>query len=175
MLFGQSIFQSVVTRLTEERSEDELPETGDSFHVRGLTSGFVASTDEPATIGTGTEAYFAFLHDKADIPASILAEPKAPAPPPQGPAPLPKAPPKPAVPVHLLRLSPGEITEELAISETDSEAMLNDKRRRFAKTNHPDSVAPEFRDKATIRMTIANLQIDQAIKNRTIRDRLLPR
>ena len=53
---------------------------------------------------------------------------------------------------------------ELAIHETDTAATLAEKRRAFARLNHPDGVKPEFRHNATLRMTAANLLIDQAIR-----------
>ena len=70
----------------------------------------------------------------------------------------------PQIPPHLLRVTQEEIAEELAITAGDTEATLAEKRRRFAKANHPDGVAPEFRDNADIRMKTANLLIDTAIK-----------
>lgn len=196
MVFGQSLFQSVVTRLEAERAEDEreqaAADTGASFRIHGLGAGFVASTaDEPASIGTGTDAYQAFLTDMDDFAAT--ADPagesalkdadktkgeddgteakgeNAAAPPAPGPAP---ATPEPQIPAHLTRLSEPEIAEELSLSEKDDEAALNEKRRRFAKANHPDGTEPQWRDRATIRMKIANLMIDTAIRTREIRIRL---
>lgn len=152
MLFGQSVFQSVLTRLKEERGEEEAEETDAGFRIKGLGLGFVAATDDgPTGAATGTEAYFAFLPELADIePASH--------------EPAPDDPPAPQIPPHLLRLTQEEIAEELSISAADTEATLAEKRRRFAKANHPDGVAPEFRDNANIRMKTANLLIDTAIK-----------
>ena len=37
-------------------------------------------------------------------------------------------------------------------------------RRRFAMANHPDRVAPDIREQATRRMTIANSLIDEALR-----------
>ncbi len=56
---------------------------------------------------------------------------------------------------------------ELAITEADTVQTLNDKRRAFAKGNHPDGIALPFRDNATARMKIANLLIDQALRRLT--------
>jgi hypothetical protein len=39
-------------------------------------------------------------------------------------------------------------------------------RREYALANHPDRVAPELREQATRRMTIANMLIDQALRER---------
>jgi hypothetical protein len=37
-------------------------------------------------------------------------------------------------------------------------------RRKFAMANHPDRVAPQIREQATRRMTIANMLIDEALR-----------
>lgn len=160
MLFGQSVFQSVLTRLKEEETdEEETDATGADFRIRGLGAGFVAPTEEQAvTSEANIEAYFAYLPDEpaeqSDAEDTVPAEAQSDEPP------VEDAP----VPDHLLRLTEAEIAEDLAISTDDTETTLADKRRRFAKANHPDLVAPQFRDNATIRMTIANQLIDRAIK-----------
>jgi type IV secretory pathway VirB10-like protein len=180
MLFGQSVFQSVLTRLKHEQEDEgeQASGEGESFRIHGLGTGFVASTiDEFVDSGTGTEAYFAFLRDEpedvAEEPAAPTAAeaaepPAAPEPPEPSPAPPPDAPsvestPQTA-PAHLLRLTQEEISAELAITAGDTEASLAEKRRRFAKANHPDRVAPQYRENAHIRMQTANLLIDQAVK-----------
>lgn len=154
MLFGQSVFQSVLTRLKHERIEDEPEETGAGFRIKGLGLGFVAPTEEGAA--TGTEAYFAFLPDLPEVkPLAEEAEPEEPQAPP----------PAPVIPPHLLRLTQEEIAAELAITAKDTDLTLAEKRRRFARANHPDGVPEAFRENATIRMQTANLLIDTAIKN----------
>ncbi|RWX78751.1 hypothetical protein EPK99_09170 [Neorhizobium lilium] len=158
MLFGQSLFQSVVTRLKTEHEDDLEEATDESFRIRGLGMGFVASTtDEADVTGTGTEAYFAFLHDQPDL---AVAETIAP----PSPDEVVEHIPEPPAPAHLLRLTREEIADELAITAQDTEPSLAEKRRRFAKANHPDRVAPDYRDNANIRMQTANLLIDEAIK-----------
>lgn len=155
MLFGQSVFQSVLTRLKQEHGEDEAEEAGVGFRIKGLGMGFVAPTDDgPAVTATGTEAYFAFLPDVAEI--ELEREPPEPEPE--------EPPPAPVIPAHLLRLTIEEIAAELAITAADTEATLAEKRRHFAKANHPDGVAPEFRENANTRMKTANFLIDTAIK-----------
>lgn len=151
MLFGQSVFQSVLTRLKEESSEEEDAEgAGESFRVKGLGLGFVApTTDEPLSFANSSEAYLDILMD---------------APPPEPEPSLPEVEEPPPIPAHLLRLSQDEIAEELAISDRDTEQSLAEKRRRFAKANHPDTVPQDFRENADIRMKTANLLIDNAIK-----------
>jgi hypothetical protein len=152
MLFGQSVFQSVLTRLKEEQ-EEQGDETGAAFRIQGLGMGFVAAPDDgPVATAAGAEAYLAFL------PEEPAADPK----PTQTTQHEP--PPAPVIAPHLLRLSPQEIAEDIGITPADTEAELGEKRRQFARMNHPDGVPPEFRDNANIRMQTANLLIDTAIK-----------
>ena len=152
MLLGQSVFQSVLTRLKEEQEDDE--ESGGTtpgFRISGLSSSFVPETVEsPANLASQAEAYFAFLPGIDEIvpEPQVIQEPE----------------PEAKIPDHLLRISPEEIEQELAITAADTAATLAEKRRLFAKANHPDGVAPEFRDNANTRMKTANLLIDSAIK-----------
>ncbi|SFB46657.1 hypothetical protein SAMN03159496_04017 [Rhizobium sp. NFR07] len=161
MLFGQSVFQSVLTRLKEEETDEEEADVAVAdFRIRGLGAGFVAPTEEHSVATEADiEAYFAYLPDEPGeqssgagdtLPEEVHVDET------QAEGAL--------VPEHLLRLTEAEIAEDLAISADDTEATLADKRRQFAKTNHPDLVAAQFRDNATIRMTIANQLIDRAIK-----------
>lgn len=62
------------------------------------------------------------------------------------------------------KTSLADVSAELAIHDTDTAATLAEKRRAFARLNHPDRVKPQFRHNATLRMTAANLLIDQAIR-----------
>lgn len=157
MLFGQSVFQSVLTRLKAQEGEDEPGETASAFRIAGLNAGFVAATTETPATGarSAADSYLAILAE-AHIPAKIPRPPTEPE--------LP-AEPEPPVPAYLLRLSEAEIAEELAIGASETAETLADKRRQFAKRNHPDGVALHLRDNATIRMKTANLLIDRAIKD----------
>jgi len=144
MLFGQSIFQSVLERLKEEDAgEAEEPA---ARRVSGFTTGLAFDVMEGVSAASQRvgEAYF----------DNLGAEPAIEAPPP----------PEPAMPAHLARIAPEEIAAELAISSADTQQTLNEKRRAFAKANHPDGVAQPFRDNANRRMTIANLLIDEALR-----------
>ena len=142
MLFGQSLFQSVLERLEQEKSEEEdKAPVASAYRVRGFSTGFVATTMEGAIGSRHAErSYLDVLEDTSP--------------------PVPEE--EPVMPDHLLRLLPEEIAEDLALSPSDGVARLNEKRRLFAKFNHPDGVHENFRDNATIRMTIANLMIDEA-------------
>lgn len=155
MLLGQSIFQSVLTRLEDEQkdAEEAAPEGAD-FRIRGLGAGFVTPEGKPAAAEADTGAYFDHLADWLEQQPKTEAVSEAVA---QTSDEIPVMPP------HLARLTEAEIAEDLAISPKDSEAALNEKRRQFAKINHPDRTAPQFRENATVRMKTANLLIDRAL------------
>jgi hypothetical protein len=68
------------------------------------------------------------------------------------------------MPDHLVRTTPQEVAAELAISAADTPLTLREKRRAFARANHPDGVELPFRDNATKRMMLANLLIDEALR-----------
>lgn len=163
MLLGQSIFQSVLSRLKEEEKDDEetSPEAPE-YRIRGLGAGFITPDGRPEATGADAGTYFDYLADwpateqdvvTPDTEASTAAE-------------IPQQSPEPPVmPAHLERLTEREIAEDLGLSAKDNEATLAEKRRQFAKLNHPDRVEPQFRDNATVRMKTANLLIDRAISS----------
>lgn len=61
---------------------------------------------------------------------------------------------------------PADIAADLAITPAMSQEELHRLRRRFALANHPDRLAPHYRDSATRRMMIANRLIDDALSRR---------
>jgi len=152
MLFGQSVFQSVLTRLHEEEKQEEAGPASSPFRVAGLNTSFVAATvDAPSTVGpAGASAYLDYLAGPGELPSSKEEDQLRAAEP---------------VPEHLLRLSAEEIAADLGITPDDTAETLAEKRRRFAKENHPDLVPAALRDNATLRMKTANLLIDRAIKD----------
>jgi hypothetical protein len=152
MLFGQSVFQSVLERLKEEHPEIEDEEP--SYRVRGLGAAFVAA-QSPADEVTAHGVMNAYMDFAGETP---------PSPPGPEPAEEPAIEQEPVMPEHLSRIDPHEVSDELALSEAETVASLHEKRRLFAKANHPDSVAADFRDNANIRMMIANLLIDEALR-----------
>jgi hypothetical protein len=164
MLLGQSVFQSVLTRLKEDQQDDDESEPPEAdFRIRGLGAGFLTPDGRPSGAEADIGAYFDFLadwpgHEQAGIRQTTDHQPSPDAPEASPPEP------EPVMPPHLERLSETEIAEDLAITARDTEQSLNEKRRQFAKDNHPDRVRPQFRDNATTRMKIANLMIDKAIK-----------
>ncbi|MDM9628975.1 hypothetical protein QTL95_24045 [Rhizobium sp. S152] len=153
MLFGQSLFQSVLDRLKAD--EDELADEDQPAapRVHGFNTGLAFDVMEGVSVAAARpdRAYVDNL--EPDLPEDDT-KPGAP----------PEPEPEPIMPEHLLRLSPQEIAAELAISPSDTIQSLGEKRRLFAKSNHPDSVAVPFRDNATQRMMTANLLIDAAIR-----------
>jgi hypothetical protein len=154
MLFGKSLFQSVVDRLDDEAEEQPVTEE-QAFRIKGLSTGFVAEPDLAAAPGTGVDqrldAYLFLMPE--DLPPE---EPEPPAPPPP--------------PAWAGRLSPQEIAEDLGIDPSDDRDRLQERRRRFARENHPDRVAADYRDAATLRMKIANGLIDEAISSHDLRN-----
>jgi hypothetical protein len=64
-----------------------------------------------------------------------------------------------------------QVVDELHITPNLTSTDLKLIRRKFAKTNHPDRVAPAVRDQATRRMTIANSLIDEALRGFKARPR----
>lgn len=144
MLFGKSLFESVLDRLKDEKEpeeEDAAPAIATGFSAFG--GGFVGAVFEKAP-GHGGRLERGYL----DALDGIDAPP----------------PPEPQIPPHLLRLTLDEIAEDLALAPEDTVQSLQDKRRAFAKKNHPDGFAEPYRDKANIRMTIANLMVDEALR-----------
>jgi len=151
MLFGQSVFQSVLERLKAEDEMEEGAEAPAAHRVSGLATGLAFDVMEGVSAASQRvdQAYF----DNLEFDAAAIAP--EPAPPPE---------PEPVMPDHLARTAPAEVAAELAISAADTPLTLGEKRRAFARTNHPDRVAPPFRDNATKRMTLANLLIDEALR-----------
>ena len=62
----------------------------------------------------------------------------------------------------LFFLDPDSIARELGIAATNNRADLDRARRAFALRYHPDRVPEQFRDRAALRMQIANMLIDEA-------------
>lgn len=174
MLFGQSIFQSVLDRLDAEDAENASEPPAVAHRIQGLNSSFAADVRDGVSASTARadQAYF----DNLDLDAAPIRPTAADAPAKPEPTafetPVVEKPAPPVMPAHLARTSPEAVAAELAISSKDTLHTLSDKRRAFAKANHPDGIDPLFRDKATTRMKIANLLIDEAIRRIGIRSRL---
>ncbi|WP_250888747.1 hypothetical protein [Mesorhizobium sp. dw_380] len=59
-------------------------------------------------------------------------------------------------------IDPESIAVELGLDQPKSTADFGRMRRSFAFANHPDRVAPHLRQRAMIRMQVANMLIDEA-------------
>ncbi|MET3611792.1 hypothetical protein ABID16_000097 [Rhizobium aquaticum] len=152
MIFGQSLFDAVLERLAEEREEEaDLTDAGDvPAGIRGLGAGFVGRPiGIPLPDGESRlhDAYFDF-EDRSPSAGEPQTEP----------------------PFERLeartfsRLTPQDVAEDLKLSEARSAEALHSLRRAFARQNHPDMVDEQWREQATLRMKIANLLIDEALK-----------
>lgn len=149
MLLGRSVFHSVLDRLKTEA--DEREETAQPAHrISGLNMSFAAATAETtgARLRRLELAYFDILADGHEAAASDNVESE------------------PVMPPHLAVLEVAAIAAELAITPGTTIAELSEKRRLFARANHPDCVHEAFRGNATVRMTIANQLIDMALRQR---------
>ncbi|MBY5521310.1 hypothetical protein [Rhizobium leguminosarum] len=162
MLFGQSVFQSVLERLKAEDETDEDAGVRAAHRVPGLGTGLafdvmafdVMALDVMEGVSAASQRVGQAYFDNLDLDAAAaIAEEPATAPPPES-----------VMPDHLARIAPEKIAAELAIAAADTQQTLNEKRRAFAKANHPDGVAEPFRDNANRRMMIANLLIDEAMR-----------
>lgn len=156
MLFGRSIFDSVVERLaTEAKDAPQNAERPLSARIAGLNASFAAATAE-----TDQTRFFrsesAYRDALADGAWPRPAEDSPPA----------EVPASEQLPPHLARLHPDEIAEDLAITPQMGIATLQDLRRAFARRNHPDCVSLLWKAQATTRMTIANQMIDAALRAR---------
>lgn len=158
MLFGQSLFQSVLERLNTEGELPEEPAEPLSHRVRGLNAGFAANVLDGVSVASQRP-------DQAYLDNIETAPPEVPPTEEQIVAEEPPEPPP--MPEHLARVTPDEIAAELAISVADTMQSLGAKRRAFARANHPDGVALPYRHNATARMMIANRLIDEAIRRLT--------
>ena len=152
MILGQSLFDAVLDRLAEESKDDveAMDPPAPLGGIRGLNAGFVsASVGIPLPGGESRlhDAYFDF-EDRPPTIGQQQAEP----------------------PFERLeartfsRLTPQDVAEDLKLSEARSAEALQSLRRSFARQNHPDMVGEEWREQATLRMKIANLLIDEALK-----------
>lgn len=141
-MFAMSVFQSVLERLKAEDTDeqDDAPEPAAYTGINGLPTGFVMAADarQFADVQSVSRLYGGFMEE---IPLS-----------------------PPVMPAHLGRITPEEIAHDLGITGELTPAGLHDLRRTFARDNHPDGIHPDFRSNATIRMKIANMLIDEALR-----------
>jgi hypothetical protein len=65
---------------------------------------------------------------------------------------------------ELPSIEPDAISRELGLTGNVPPTELGARRRAFAFKNHPDRVAPHLRQRAMVRMQVANMLIDEAKK-----------
>lgn len=152
MIFGQSLFDAVLDRLAEEQEEDtDVMDSGPApTGIRGLGAGFVgAPIGIPLPDGESRlhDAYFDF-EDRPPAAMEPQTEPEF----------------ERLEARTFSRLTPQDVAEDLKLSDAHSAEALQSLRRSFARRNHPDMVGEEWREQATLRMKIANLLIDEALK-----------
>lgn len=139
-VFGKTLFETVLDGIEVEATEDD-----DEVPVRRprIVAHFLADTSH----GERSEqrALAELYEDFGAIP-----EPQAPA--------------LPEPPAWLDRLSESDVGADLGLAAGMSGPEIRERRRLFARANHPDGVAEEFREAATIRMTIANRLADAALR-----------
>lgn len=145
MLFGKSLFQSVVDRLAEEDAQEGAIAPERPFRIDSLGASYAPErvSAAPEDEDRRREAYLFLMGEDDEAPDAL--------------------PPEPEKPAWLDRLSIEEIATDLAITPADDRETLQERRRAFARLNHPDRIHPDFRDQATTRMKIANLLIDEAL------------
>lgn len=140
-MFGMSVFHSVLERLKAEQDDGLSDEASDGWRgtAIGAAPGFVAENAHTwASRSAMEQAYRAVAAEERSEPFSM--------------------------PDHLKRTGLAEVASELALGETETALTLAAKRRRFAAANHPDRLPVEARLNATLRMKLANMLIDEALR-----------
>ncbi|UIJ92143.1 hypothetical protein LZK74_12400 (plasmid) [Sinorhizobium meliloti] len=141
-MFGMSVFHSVLERLKAEQAEELTNEARGGWRgtVIGAAPGFIAESSAHAWASRGAveQAYRALAADERSEPFSM--------------------------PDYLKRTSLAEVASELALGEAETALTLAAKRRRFAAADHPDRLPVEARLNATLRMKLANMLIDEALR-----------
>lgn len=142
-------FEEVMEQL--ERPSDDIDEYGPVAR----SSDFGPPSLEPAYIPSNLVSQ---LYQKASQAYRAPAAPVAPPTITTQPAQLPR--------ILMPSTKPESIARELRIRADHSVEQLLELRRAFARRNHPDRASPETRDAATLRMSTANMMIDNAIAER---------
>lgn len=138
-IFGKTLFETVLDGIDVEETEDDEDVT---VRRPRVVAHFLADTsfsERP------DERPLAELY--ADFGASPGAKPEVPAPPP-----------------WLNRLSEQDVADDLGLEAGMTKTGIRETRRAFARVNHPDRVAEDFRAAATVRMTIANRLVESALR-----------
>jgi hypothetical protein len=185
MYFGRSIFQSVVERLESETAKASQEDVPAPYPRTAINTSFVFETalnDDAASDPSqgASQMFSAFDLDGDEAAALPPQDAGIPAPnvdivePIEAPQPETKA--TAAIDSKdysfLSKTSHDEVRLELRLDTLTNVNALQAKRRQFARDNHPDTVPDGWRDFASLRMTTANLLIDQAVKDLALRKKL---
>lgn len=132
--------------MLDELLEAEEAARGPAGHVSAVD--FLAAMDELQARGTviGEDVAARYGEAGSDL---FIASPAAPE----------------RRPVVQPSANPADIRRELGLDAARDPAALDAARRKFAFTNHPDRVRPELRERAELRMRIANVLVDEAKRN----------
>jgi hypothetical protein len=144
-VFGKSLFETVLDGMDVEEEEDADEDA--PLRRPRVTTPFLADT---SLADRADQRPLGELYE--DFGEPEVAEPEA------TPSPIP--------PAWLERLSEQDVEADLGLGQAMTSADIKEKRRAFARINHPDRVAEEFREAATIRMTIANRLVEVALRRR---------
>ena len=138
-VFGKSLFETVLDGLEPEEQDEE--DLSPARRMTGLGATLLAGVSDGPHHGDFADLYADFGEGLPVFPMDVPPQP----------------------PAWLDRLSKEEVSQDIDLSNCKSDAELRERRRSFARGNHPDVVHPDYRGPATIRMTIANRLIDDAI------------
>jgi hypothetical protein len=141
-VFGKSLFETVLDGMeVEEVEEDEdVPVRRPRVNAHFLPDTSFSERADRRSLGALYEDF------GAPPPAEIEVSPS------------------PAPPVWLNRLSEQDVIDDLDLKAGMTKVAIKEKRRAFARENHPDRVAEDYRQAATIRMTIANRLVEAALR-----------
>lgn len=153
-LFGKSLFENVLAGIDARKEDEDEADEASEPGIRGLNAGFVGRGFQynPTEDSDPMHLFEPFLTEVDQSTGEDAA------------ASVEDAAPEPTLPEWMDRLSSEEISEDLDLKAGLTRQQLREKRRNFARENHPDSVVPEARDAATRRMMIANQLIDRRLK-----------
>ena len=154
-LFGKSLFETVLAGIDARKQDEEEDSDPTEPAIRGLNAGFVGRNFHGDHVAEAdpTAQFETFLPDWETL--VVVAEDEIAA----------NLSPEPVKPIWLERLTEVEIAEDIGIDRTMTKEQLQERRRQFARDNHPDRVLPEYQPIANLRMMVANQLIDRALKS----------
>lgn len=141
-VFGKSLFETVLDgmEVEEVREDEDVPTRRPRVTAHFLADTSFSDREDQRPLG---ELY-------EDFGEPLPAPPEV-----SGPS---------VPPAWLDRLSEHDIAGDLGLVPDMTKAEIRERRRAFARDNHPDRVAEEFQEAATIRMTAANRMVEAALR-----------